>query len=90
MQNGVLHVIGNIFRCPPVHEFPAAFKIRYMYGYMTKLFSTQAELIQNLVNQNLHGIAQVEVKHRKYKSLKVGGVRPTTVHLTDHSFRVFT
>lgn len=73
MQDGVLHVTGNIFRCPPVHELPAVFKIRYIYGYMTKLCSTQAELILNLVNQNVHDIAQVEVNHRKYKSLKLGG-----------------
>jgi hypothetical protein len=37
---------------------------------MTKLCSTQAEVILIHVNPNVHGIGYREAKHRKYKTLK--------------------
>jgi hypothetical protein len=40
---------------------------------MTKLCRTQAEVILNHVNPNIHGIGQGETRHRKYKRLKLGG-----------------
>jgi hypothetical protein len=45
----------------------------YVYDYVTKLCSTQAEAILNGVNPNVHGIGQGEARHRKYKRLKLGG-----------------
>jgi hypothetical protein len=50
-----------------------ALKIPYMYGSITKLYRTQAEVILNHVNPNAHGIEQGESMHRKCKSLKLGG-----------------
>jgi hypothetical protein len=44
-----------------------ALKIPYVYDYITKLCRTQAEVILNLVNSNVRGIAQGEAMHRKYK-----------------------
>jgi hypothetical protein len=64
-----------------------AFKIPYVYDYVTKLCGTQAEVILNHVHPNVHGIGHGEARHRKYKRLKLGD-RPTTVHLTNCSFRV--
>jgi hypothetical protein len=50
-----------------------AFKIPYVYDYVSKLFRTQAEVILNHVNPNVRGIGQGEARHRKYKRLKIGG-----------------
>jgi hypothetical protein len=47
-----------------------AFKIPYMYNYITKVSRTQAEVILTHVNPNVHGIGQGEA--RKYKRLKLG------------------
>jgi hypothetical protein len=49
-----------------------AFKTPYVYGYITKLCRTQAEVILNHVNRNVQGIGE-EAMHRKYKRLKLGG-----------------
>jgi hypothetical protein len=40
---------------------------------MTIFMLTQAELILNRVNLNVHGIGQGEARHKKYKRLKLGG-----------------
>jgi hypothetical protein len=50
-----------------------AFKFLFVYDYMTKLRRQQAELIQYHVNKNVRNIGQGEARHRKYKSLKLGG-----------------
>jgi hypothetical protein len=49
-----------------------AFKIPYVYDYITKLYRTHAEIILNHIIPNVHGIGQGEVKHRKCKRLKLG------------------
>jgi hypothetical protein len=66
---------GNPGRCTPVHELQVAFKISYVYDYITKLCRTQAELILNHVNTNVHGTEQGAARHRKYKRLKLGGTQ---------------
>jgi hypothetical protein len=73
MQSRVLHAVGNIHRCTPVCELHVAFKIPYVYDYITESCKTQAEIILNHVNPNVHGIGQGEARHRKYKRLKLGG-----------------
>jgi hypothetical protein len=50
-----------------------AFKIPYVYDYITKLCRQQAEVIQNNENEHVYGIGQGEARHRKYKRLKLGG-----------------
>jgi hypothetical protein len=49
-----------------------AFKIPYVYDYITKLCRQQAEVIQNH-NENVRNIGQGEARHRKHKRLKLGG-----------------
>jgi alpha-D-ribose 1-methylphosphonate 5-triphosphate synthase subunit PhnL len=39
-------------------ELHVDFKIAYMYEYITKLCKTQAEVILNHVNPNVHGIGK--------------------------------
>jgi hypothetical protein len=50
-----------------------ALEIPYVYDCITKLCRTQAEVILNHVNPNVHGIGQGETMHRKYKRPKLGG-----------------
>jgi hypothetical protein len=50
-----------------------AFKIPYVYDYITKLCRQQAEVILNHDNENVRNIGQGEARHRKYKRLKLGG-----------------
>jgi hypothetical protein len=73
LQNRVLRAIGNLERCTPVHELHVAFKIPYVYDYITKLCRTQKEVILNDANPNLHCTGQGETSYRKYKRLKLGG-----------------
>jgi hypothetical protein len=57
----------------PVVALYLAFKIRYMYDYITKLFRRQAEVILNHENPNVRAIGQGEAKNRKHKRLKLDG-----------------
>jgi hypothetical protein len=72
LHNRVLHAIGNLDRCTSAHKLHMAFKIPYVYDYITKLCRTQAEVILNHVNPNVHGIEQREASHRKYKRFQLG------------------
>jgi hypothetical protein len=60
-----------------------AFRIPYVYNYITKLCRTQAEISLNHVNPNVHGIGQGEAMNRNCKRL-----RPSAVQLTNCSFSV--
>jgi hypothetical protein len=73
LPNKVLRTIGNFQRHTPVRDLHIAFKIPYVYDYITKLFRQQAEVIQNYDNENVRNIGQSEARHRKYKRLKLGG-----------------
>jgi hypothetical protein len=50
-----------------------AFNLPYVYDYITKLCSKQAEVIRNHENEHVRGIGQGEARHRKCKRLKLGG-----------------
>jgi hypothetical protein len=73
LQNKVLRTIGNFPRRTPVREVHMAFKIPYVYDYITTLCRLQAEVIQNHDNENVRTIGQGEARHGKYKRLKLGG-----------------
>jgi hypothetical protein len=73
LQNKVLRTIGNFPRRTPFRDLHIVFKIPYVYDYITKLCRQQAEVIQNHYNENIGNIGQGEVRHRKYKRLKLGG-----------------
>jgi hypothetical protein len=45
----------------------------YVYGYITKLCRTQAEVILNHVNPKVRSIEQGQSMQRKYKRIKLGG-----------------
>jgi hypothetical protein len=73
LQNRVLRAIGNLDRITLVRDLHLAFKIPYVYDYITKLCRRQAEVILNHENPNVHAIGQGEPRHRKYRRLKLGG-----------------
>jgi hypothetical protein len=49
-----------------------AFKISYVYDYITKLCRKQAEVILNYRNPVLRGIGPGQAMQKKYKRLKLG------------------
>jgi hypothetical protein len=65
--------IDNLDRLTLIRDLHVAFKISYVYDYITKLCTNQAEIIQNNQNANDYAIGQEEAKHRKYKRPKLGG-----------------
>jgi hypothetical protein len=73
LQNKGLRAIGNIDRQAPVRDLHLAFKIPYVYDYITKLCRRQAEAILNHENQNVHPIGEGTARHRKHTRLKLGG-----------------
>jgi hypothetical protein len=73
LQNKVLHTITNLDWRTPVTDLHLAFKILYVYDYITKLCRRQAEVILNHENPNVRATGQGEPRHRKYKTLKLGG-----------------
>jgi hypothetical protein len=72
LQNKVLHPVGNFPRCTPVCDMHMAFKLPYVYDYITKLCKQKVEVIQNHENEHVCSIGQYEARHRKYKRLKFG------------------
>jgi hypothetical protein len=50
-----------------------AFKLPYIYDYITKLCRQQAEVIKNHENANVCNIEQDKPRHMKYKRLKLCG-----------------
>jgi hypothetical protein len=53
LQNKVLRTIGNFPRRTPVRDLHMAFKLSYIYDYITKLCRQQAEVIQKHENANV-------------------------------------
>jgi len=66
LHTQALSTIGNFPRHTPIRELHVAFKIPYVYGFVTKLCSRQqAEVIQNQVTKNVCDTGQGEAQHRK-------------------------
>jgi hypothetical protein len=72
LQNRV-RAIGNLDRFTPVRELHVTFKLPYVYGYITNLCRTEAEVIPKHVNPNVRSTGPGETMHRKYMRLKLGG-----------------
>jgi hypothetical protein len=73
LQNKVLGTIENVPKRTPVRDYHMAFKLPYVYDYVTKMCRRQAEALQNHENANVRNIGQGEHRHRKCKRLKLGG-----------------
>jgi hypothetical protein len=85
LQKRVLRTTGIPNRYTLVCESQVAFEIPYMYNYLIKLCGKQKE---DHLNPNVCGTGQ-EAMHRKYiRSLNVVTVKPTTIKVTNCSFKV--
>jgi hypothetical protein len=73
LQNRVLRTTGNLPRCNPTRALHRAFKIPYVYDYVTNIYRKQREVIQNHDDINVPYIDESEAQQRKYKRLKLGG-----------------
>jgi hypothetical protein len=69
LQNKVLRTIGNFPRRTPVYDLRVAFKIRYVYDFITKLCRQQAEVTQN----HVFAIQDKAKPDTEYIRLKLGG-----------------
>jgi hypothetical protein len=64
LQNKVLRTIGNFPRRTPTRDIHVAFKIPYVYDFITKSCRQQAEIIQNHYNENICNIGQGEAQQK--------------------------
>jgi hypothetical protein len=53
MQNKVLRTTGSYPQCTPFRNLHTAFKLQFVYDYITKLRRHQAEVIQKHDNENV-------------------------------------
>jgi hypothetical protein len=61
LQNKVFCTTGNFPRHTSIHDLQMAFKLPYIYDYITKLCRQQAEVIQNHENANVYNIFQWKI-----------------------------
>jgi hypothetical protein len=73
LQNKVLRINGNFPRRTPIRDLDMAFKLPYLYDYITKLCRQQAEVVLNHENANVRNTGQGEARQKKYKRLKLVG-----------------
>jgi hypothetical protein len=74
LQNQVFRTTGNLTRRTPTPALHVAFRIPYIYDFVTKLCRQQAEIIQKPENvNNVLKFGQGEAQHRKRKRLTLGG-----------------
>jgi hypothetical protein len=76
LKNKVLRTVGNFPRHTLFRDLHVAFRIPYVFDFITKLCRQQAEVLQNHHNPNVRNIGQSEAQDRKYKRLKLGGGQP--------------
>jgi len=69
----VLRTVGNLSKSTQTLAFHLAFKIPYVYDYITKMCRKEAEVVQNRDNVNVRNIGRSEAPHRKFERLKLGG-----------------
>jgi hypothetical protein len=72
-QNKVLRTIGNLPSRTPVRDLHKAYKLPYTYDYITKLCRQRAEVIRYHETANVRNIGKGELRHWKYKRLKLCG-----------------
>jgi hypothetical protein len=73
LQNKVRRTIRNPPRRTPTRDLHMAFKIPYLYDFVTKLCREQATVILNHENVNIRNISEGEARHGKYKRLRLSG-----------------
>jgi len=64
---------GNLPRRTPTRHFHVAFKILYVYDFVTKLSSQKTTVVLNHENVNVRNTGQGDAQNGKCKRLKCGG-----------------
>jgi hypothetical protein len=82
LQSKVLHTISNFSRHTPVRELHVAFKLPYIYDYITKLCRQQADVIQNHENAVFAILDKTKHDRRNIRGLNFAAVKHTTVQVT--------
>jgi hypothetical protein len=82
LQNKVLRTIGHFPRRTPVRDLHVAFRIPYMYDFITKLCRQQAEGIQNYRNENVRNIGKAKPNTENIRGLNLAALKATTVQVT--------
>jgi hypothetical protein len=75
LQNKVLCTTGKFSKRTPVRELHMAFRVPYIYNYITKLCRQQAKVIQNHENGNVATSVKVKLETENIKRLKLGDGR---------------
>jgi hypothetical protein len=88
LQCRVLRAIGKLDRHTLIHEMHVAFRIPFVYDYITKLCRMQVEVIPNHRNPIVCDTGQGESMCRKYKRLKLGSSQVYDCSSDWLSFRV--
>jgi hypothetical protein len=73
LQSKFLRTTGNLLRRTPLGDLHMAFKIPYLYDFISKLRREQATVILNHEDVSIRNFGQGKAQHRKYKRLKPGG-----------------
>jgi hypothetical protein len=86
LQNRVLRAIGNLDRRTQDCGLHLAFKIPYVYDYITKLCRRQAEVILNHENQMYVQLDKDKPGIGNIRGLNLAAVKSTTVQVSDCRF----
>jgi hypothetical protein len=73
LQIRLLRATAKLDRRTPVRELHVTFKITCVYGHVTELCRTQAEVNVNHIHPYIHGTGQGEARGRKYRRFKLAG-----------------
>jgi hypothetical protein len=82
LQNKVLRTIGNLPRRNPVRELHMAFRIPYVYDYITKLCRPQAEVVQNYIMKMFATLDKAKPDIESIRGLNITAFKHTTVQVT--------
>jgi hypothetical protein len=68
LKSYVLGTTGNLSRRTPTRDLHMAFKIPYLYDFVTKLCRQRATVMLNHENVSIRNIGQSEAQRRKWQS----------------------
>jgi hypothetical protein len=81
-QNRVLRTIGNFPRRTPVRDLHVAFKIPYVYDFITKLRRQQAKIIQTMKMRMFATLDKAKPDIESIRGLNLAAVTCTTVQMS--------
>jgi hypothetical protein len=86
LQNRVLRAISKLDRFTPIRDLHLAFKIPYVYDYITKLYRRQAEVILDHENLSVVQLDKEKPGIGNIRGLNLATVKSTIVQVSDCRF----